>query len=91
MPISLKPPRSLPNILCVGEWRSLVAHLVWDQRVASSNLVSPTISSNFLKTINKFTAHVSVCVGYACTRRHEGGKGLLDGIKLVEKELGELR
>jgi len=44
-----------------------------------------------LKTINKFTAHVSVCVGYACTRRHEGGKGLLDGIKLVEKELGELR
>ena len=27
----------------VGEWRSLVAHLVWDQRVAGSNPVSPTI------------------------------------------------
>ena len=26
----------------VGEWRSLVAHLVWDQRVAGSNPVSPT-------------------------------------------------
>ena len=26
-----------------GEWRSLVAHLVWDQRVAGSNPVSPTI------------------------------------------------
>jgi hypothetical protein len=31
----------------VGEWRSLVAHLFWVQGVASSNLVSPTISSNF--------------------------------------------
>ena len=28
----------------VGEWRSLVAHLVWDQRVAGSNPVSPTIN-----------------------------------------------
>ncbi len=27
----------------VGEWRSLVAHLVWDQGVAGSNPVSPTI------------------------------------------------
>ena len=27
-----------------GEWRSPVAHLVWDQRVAGSNPVSPTIS-----------------------------------------------
>ena len=26
-----------------GEWRSLVAHLVWDERVAGSNPVSPTI------------------------------------------------
>ena len=25
-----------------GEWRSPVAHLVWDQRVAGSNPVSPT-------------------------------------------------
>src|SRR5439155_10271 len=28
----------------VGEWRSLVAHLLWEQRVAGSNPVSPTIS-----------------------------------------------
>ena len=26
----------------VGAWRSLVAHLVWDQGVASSNLAAPT-------------------------------------------------
>jgi uncharacterized protein (DUF952 family) len=26
----------------VGEWRSLVAHLFWEQRVAGSNPVSPT-------------------------------------------------
>ena len=26
----------------VGEWRSLVAHLLWEQRVAGSNPVSPT-------------------------------------------------
>ena len=30
----------------VGEWRSLVAHLFWEQRVAGSNPVSPTIFSN---------------------------------------------
>ncbi len=27
-----------------GEWRSLVAHLLWEQRVAGSNPVSPTIA-----------------------------------------------
>src|SRR5829696_2815728 len=27
----------------IGEWRSLVAHLLWEQRVAGSNPVSPTI------------------------------------------------
>ena len=32
-----------PNRSAVGEWRRLVAHLVWDQGVAGSNPVSPTI------------------------------------------------
>ena len=31
------------NRSAVGEWRRLVAHLVWDQGVAGSNPVSPTI------------------------------------------------
>ena len=35
---SQAPARRLP----VGEWRRLVAHLVWDQGVAGSNPVSPT-------------------------------------------------
>ena len=29
-----------------GDWRSLVAHLVWDQRVAGSNPASPTINGD---------------------------------------------
>ena len=33
----------MPNRSAVGEWRRLVAHLVWDQGVAGSNPVSPTI------------------------------------------------
>ena len=32
-----------------GEWRSLVAHLVWDQRVEGSNPFSPTIFMNKAK------------------------------------------
>jgi hypothetical protein len=32
----------MPNRSPVGEWRRLVAHLVWDQGVAGSNPVSPT-------------------------------------------------
>ena len=34
----------------VGEWRRLVAHLVWDQGVAGSNPVSPTIDRKVLFT-----------------------------------------
>lgn len=37
----------MPKVGCqqgpvIGEWRSLVARLVWDQKVGSSNLPSPT-------------------------------------------------
>ncbi len=34
--------RSFTGFEQFGEWRSPVAHLVWDQRVAGSNPVSPT-------------------------------------------------
>ena len=48
-PSPMKPP--------VGVWRSLVAHLLWEQRVVSSNLTTPTNKSKgygqgcFLKTV----------------------------------------
>ena len=34
-----------PAEVVIGEWRSLVAHLLWEQRVAGSNPVSPTINA----------------------------------------------
>ena len=34
------------NLPLVGVWRSLVAHLVWDQGVQGSNPCTPTIKSN---------------------------------------------
>ena len=36
----------------VGDWRSLVAHLVWVQGVAGSNPASPTIFLIFKQVIN---------------------------------------
>ena len=33
----------------IGAWRSLVAHLVWDQGVASSNLAAPTKKETKIK------------------------------------------
>ena len=32
-----------PGVVCVGEWLSLVEHLVRDQGVGGSNPLSPTI------------------------------------------------
>ena len=47
---ALRALRAAPALLGasgpnVGEWRSLVAHLLWEQRVAGSNPVSPTRSA----------------------------------------------
>jgi hypothetical protein len=40
----LSPPDQCPRgrNLKIGAWRSLVAHLLWEQRVGSSNLSAPT-------------------------------------------------
>ena len=35
----------------IGEWRSLVAHLLWEQRVAGSNPVSPTIDATSRRSV----------------------------------------
>ena|GEM_PF-6210770 len=60
-----KPPKGLVvrlaiilvsgYVRCVGAWRSLVAHLVWDQGVASSNLAAPTIPLLIISIPNKVT------------------------------------
>jgi hypothetical protein len=42
------------NYLDVGEWRSLVARMVWDHEAAGSSPVSPTIS---LGNIESLEAH----------------------------------
>ena len=42
MPLAILQKQRL-RAVAVGEWRRLVAHLVWDQGVAGSNPVSPTI------------------------------------------------
>lgn len=32
----------------IGVWRSLVARLIWDQEVASSSLVTPSLERNVI-------------------------------------------
>ena len=39
------------GLVIVGTWRSLVAHLLWEQRVAGSNPVVPTILFRYLSML----------------------------------------
>ena len=47
----------------VGAWRSLVAHLFWEQRVVSSNLAAPTTGRKPLPLAGRFRATVGVSGG----------------------------
>ena len=43
----------------VGAWRSLVAHLLWEQRVGSSNLSAPTNRSKLVRLVVNICARSS--------------------------------
>ena len=45
-----------------GVWRSLVAHLLWEQRVAGSNPVTPTIRGG--SSIGRAAAFQAACCGF---------------------------
>ena len=47
----------------VGVWRSLVAHLLWEQRVAGSNPVTPTIFCGD-SSIGRASAFQADCCGF---------------------------
>ena len=63
----------------VGAWRSQVAHLLWEQRVASSNLAAPTN----LRALNQ--AHLTNKAARKRPRPLFGGAGRGQG-RLTEYE-----
>jgi hypothetical protein len=64
----------MPNRSAVGEWRRLVAHLVWDQGVAGSNPVSPTIDRKVYSRSSMLAgAFIIVCRLKAAIERETDG------------------
>ena len=55
-----RPALYLPLFACVGEWRSLVARLLWEQDVAGSNPVSPTI--HYFKGETRMPTHIILII-----------------------------
>ena len=62
----------------IGAWRSLVAHLLWEQRVGSSNLSAPTNLPTSKKTIKARTYGLFLCpsTGRNRTRKTIGYKAI---------------
>jgi hypothetical protein len=48
-----------PRVLRVGAWRSLVAHLLWEQRVVCSNQTAPTNKIKVLAHKGFLACHLS--------------------------------
>jgi hypothetical protein len=46
----------------VGAWRSLVAHLLWEQGVAGSNPAAPIFSSFLAKAMHRLA--LKLCIGW---------------------------
>ena len=60
-----------PKRRVIGEWRSLVAHLLWEQRVAGSNPVSPTTFFDGRTLHWALVIQRNVCVYAVYTKRSE--------------------